>query len=184
MKTKTLINGVDVDLIKNTVGAIQADPEVAQFKFRLTNRWIDGGHNESRTGDFYGARQENSHESTFLIDSDEPKMLAGNDVAANPIEYYLTSLASCLTSALVYHAAVNGIEIEQVESELSGDIDLRGYLGISDDVRKGCHDIHVKIRVKTSEENLDKIRELAEFSPVLDLARHGTNVKLDLERIS
>ena len=37
---------------------------------------------------------------------------------------------------MVAHAAVRGIEIEELESELEGDIDLRGFLGLAMDVPK------------------------------------------------
>ena len=54
------------------------------------------------------------------MDTDEPAVSAGGDSAPNPMEYVLHSLAGCLTSTMVYHAAVQGIEIESVESSLGG----------------------------------------------------------------
>lgn len=41
------------------------------------------------------------------------------------------------------HAAVRGIHIEELESELEGDIDLRGFLGRRRDVPKGFTEIRV-----------------------------------------
>ena len=100
--------------------------------------------------------------------------------AANPIEFPLHGLAACLTTTMVYHAASRGIEIEAVDSTLEGDIDLRGVLGISDTVRKGCHDVRVRMRVK-SEAKPETLRELAQFSPVYDVVSNSQPVDVMVE---
>jgi len=122
-----------------------------------------------------------SHKETFMLEADEPEILAGQDHAANPVEHLLHALAGCLTSSMVYHAATRGIEIEELESRLEGELDMNGFLGLSSDVRKGYQNIRVTSRVKTNSENLDTLRELAEFSPVLDVVSHGTLVDLKVE---
>ena len=43
------------------------------------------------------------------------------------VEHLLHALASCVTMRMVAHAAVRGIEIQELESELEGDIDLSGF---------------------------------------------------------
>ena len=84
---------------------------------------------------------------------------------ANPVEFLLHGLAACLTTTMVYHTASRGIEIEAVDSTLERDIDLKGFLVISDTVRKGCCDARVRMRVK-SEDKPETFCELAQFSPV------------------
>ncbi len=92
-------------------------------------------------------------------------------------------MATCLTTTLVYHAAVRGIYIEELESELEGDIDLRGFLGISNDVRRGYENIRVKFKVKTDDsENIEKLKALSKLSPVYDVTSNGTNVDVQIER--
>ena len=100
--------------------------------------------------------------------ADEPPILAGNDDGANPVEHLLHALASCLTTAMVAHAAVRGIRIEAMESELEGDIDLNGFLGLNSKTPKGFTDIRAKFRVDAADGDIDAIRELAEFSPVFN----------------
>ena len=39
------------------------------------------------------------------------------------------------TYQLVYNAAASGINLESLDISLGGDLDLRGFLGISDEVR-------------------------------------------------
>jgi uncharacterized OsmC-like protein len=67
---------------------------------------------------------------------------------------------------MVDHAAVRGIQIEELESEIEEDIDLQGFLGLSKEVPKGFTDIRVKIKVKADVDNMERLKKLAEYSPV------------------
>lgn len=171
-----VVNGVNVEDVMTLVGAIQASPELAGSRFRLTNKWISGGYNQSRISGFYSGGEEHEHLEEFVLAADEPPVLAGHDQGANPVEQLLSALAACLTTAMVYHAAVRGIEIRSLESSVEGDIDLRGFLGLSGDVRRGFENIRVSFRVDTDPENIGTLEELMKFSPVFDTASNGTNV--------
>ena len=177
-----IVNGVSVTTVENAVKDIKENPELAKFKFRLHNNWISGGHNRSTVSNFYGTNQEISHLKTFELDCDEPLVLAGEDLGANPVEHLLNALAGCLTSTLIYHAAIRGIKIEELESELEGDIDLRGFLGLSSDVRRGYQNIRVNFKVKTDAENLKRLKALSKLSPVFDVTSNGTSVDVQIER--
>ncbi|MCF6158858.1 MAG: OsmC family peroxiredoxin [wastewater metagenome] len=177
-----VVNGVNVSMIEDTVNAIKDDNEIAKCKFHISNRWIDGGHNQSTIKSFYGAKKENPHDKPFFLDADEPPLLAGGDFGANPVEHLLNALAGCLTTTMVYHAAIRGIKLEEVESELEGDIDLRGFLGLTNEVRNGYQNIRVNFKVKTDAENLERLKALSKLSPVFDVASHGTNIDITMER--
>jgi uncharacterized OsmC-like protein len=179
---QTFLNGVDVEAVEGTVNAIKEKPELAKFNFRATNNWINGGHNRSTINKYYGALEDHSRSTPFVLDADEPPILAGEDLGANPVEHLLNALAACLTTTLVYHAALRGIHLEEVESELEGDIDLRGFLGLSNEVRRGYKNIRVKFKVKTDVENLEKLKALSKLSPVFDVTSNGTNVDVQIER--
>ena len=86
-----------------------------------------------------------------------------------------------MTTTLAYHAAVRGIEIEAISSELEGDLDLRGFLGLSDEVRKGYHHVRVTMNVKT-DAPADQLRELAMFSPVYDIVSKSLPVELTIRK--
>jgi uncharacterized OsmC-like protein len=180
--THKVLNGVDVGAVESSVNAMKESSDIARFKFRLRNRWVEGGHNHSEVGRFYGARQENDHLRSFQWDADEPPMLAGRDIGANPVEHLLNALAACMTTTLVYHAALRGIRIDELESELEGDIDLRGLFGLSRDVRSGYENIRVNFKVKTDEKDLEKLKALSKLSPVFDVTTHGTRVDVSIER--
>ena len=176
------LNGVQVEELKKTIAAIQGDPSLAKFTFRAANRWMDGGHNRSTIQGFYGAgREDTSRQAPFVMDADEPAVLLGADQGANPVEYVLHALAACLTTSLVYHAAARGIQIEEVESRLEGEIDLLGFLGLSTSVRKGYQGIRVAMRVK-SDAPVEKLAALCKFSPVYDTVSNPVPVSLEVQK--
>jgi len=180
--TKTnCINGVDVDQLLDVIGQIERDENYGKAQFRARNQWINGGINHSEIKDFYACgEKDHSRNQAFKLANDEPLFLAGEDQAPNPVEYILHALAGCLTTTMVYHASVQGIAIEAVESSYEGDIDLRGIFGISDQVRKGYNAVRVNMRVK-SQASAEQLTALAMFSPVYDIISKSLPVKFVLE---
>jgi len=176
-----LVNGIDTDALKSTVTAIAEQPALGACRFRASNTWLAGNHNRSTVTGFYGACQEIPHAQTFTMDADEPAILAGHDAGANPVEHLLHALASCLTTSMVAHAAVRGIAIEALESELEGDIDLRGFLGLDASVPKGYTAIRANFRVTAAPEAIATLRELATFSPVFNTLLAGTRVDVRVD---
>jgi len=178
---RNMVNGVDLDILGGTVGAIQQDPAMGVCHFRACNKWVGGARNQSRVSGFYGAKQDIDHKQAFTLTADEPAILAGDDEGANPVEHLLHALASCLTTSIVAHAAVRGIAIEQIESELEGDLDLNGFLGLSTTVAKGYTDIRVKFRIVADEKDIDTIRSLVNFSPVFNTLVQGVPVDVSVD---
>jgi uncharacterized OsmC-like protein len=184
MSSEKIVNGVNVDNLFNTVVAVKGNPAIAKFNFKAKNRWINGGSNRTTVNEFYGACQNHTRSKPFEYVKDEPPVLLGNDQGANPVEYALTALAGCLTTSLIYHAAAQGIKIDEVESTLKGDLDLQGFLGLSEKVRNGYEHIDVSFRVK-ADASPEKMKELVELaqkrSPVFDMISNATPVRVILE---
>jgi uncharacterized OsmC-like protein len=87
---------------------------------------------------------------------------------------------------MVYHAAARGIEVQQVESTLEGDLDLRGFLGLAPSVRKGYQQIRLKLKIKASvpDARLQEIAALGtRFSPVYDCLSNGVPLLVSAERM-
>lgn len=173
-------NGVDVTGIFGTIEAVKQDQDLALFQFRARNSWADGAVNRTTVQGFYGCKHEDmTRREAFVLTADEPEILLGTDQAANPAEYLLHALISCLTTSTVYHAASRGIEIDAIESELEGDIDIRGFLGLSDKVRKGFQSIRVNMRIKT-DASIETLHELAAHSPMYDVVSKSLPVALTI----
>jgi uncharacterized OsmC-like protein len=185
MTKQKMMNGVNLDQMFGTITAIRETPGLARFEFRAGNRWINGGHNRTTIKDFYGAGQEDtSRAEPFVMDNDEPAVLLGEDNGANPVEVVFHALAGCLTTSLVYHAAAQGIRIDEVESQFEGDLDLQGFLGLSDKVRNGYENIRVTLRIKGDAlpEKMEELCQLAQKrSPVFDIVSNPVPVSVRLE---
>ena len=184
VKEQNKVNGVNVDELFATIEAVKSDAEIARFRFRAANKWIDGGNNQTVINDYDGARQTFSRSEPFVIQKDEPPILLGTDKGANPVEYVLAALAGCLTTSLVYHAAAQGVEIEEIESRFEGDLDLRGFLGLDETVRNGYESVRVAFKIKSDapQEKLQELVELAQRrSPVFDILTNKTPVEVRLE---
>src|SRR5262249_8908738 len=82
-------NGVDVPNLFGTINAVGAQPELAQFRFRATNRWVAGTHSRTTIEQFSGAGGEHSHVETYAYDADHPAVLVGRDQAPTPVEFLL-----------------------------------------------------------------------------------------------
>jgi hypothetical protein len=101
-----VVNGLSVEQMVSTVNAINESPDLATFRFRASNRWINGARNRTTIKELYGAgREDTSRMQPFVVDADEPAALMGEDRAPNPVEYVLHALAACLTTTLVFEAS-------------------------------------------------------------------------------
>jgi uncharacterized OsmC-like protein len=154
------LNGLDTEQMVGTIAAIQDQPTLAKFQFRNRNRWVDGGQNRSTIKEFYGVGQEdNSRAKSFEFVNGEPPVLLGANEGANPVEFLLHALAGCVTTTFVLHATARGIRIESISTEMEGDIDMHGLLGLDDSVSAGYEQIRIKMNVKAdcSDEELDAL---------------------------
>jgi len=175
-------NGVNVTKLAATIRAIEKQPELAQFKFRARNEWDTGGHNVATVDSFYGTCQEMEHKAPFVMHADEPPVLLGQDRGANPVEFVLAGLSGCMTTTLAYHAAGRNLNIESIESQYEGDIDLHGLLDLDPNCRSGYREIRVKFKVK-GDANEATIQELVRKSPVYDTLANPVKIKIEVEKV-
>jgi uncharacterized OsmC-like protein len=166
----TRLNGLNTRQMFDTIDALKAHPALAQFQFRARNVWINGGENQSTIQDFYGAgRDDDSRTEPFVFTNGEPPVLLGANEGANPVEFLLHALAGCVTTTTVLHAAARGIRIEELSTELTGEIDVQGLLGLDDAVPVGYQQIRLKMHIKADcpDEELEALLAFAHgHSPV------------------
>jgi uncharacterized OsmC-like protein len=176
-------NGVDVPTLFATLDAVKANPEIAKFQFRASNRWMSGTHSRSTIHGFYGAMQEMAHTDAHSYDADHPAVLVGADNGPTPVEYLLHSLATCLTAGIVNIAAARGVDLTEVSSTIEGDIDLMGLLGLDPDVRNGFQQIRVSFTLRGADP--DALRRIVEQSrarsAVFDIVTNGVPVSIDVD---
>jgi uncharacterized OsmC-like protein len=86
-------------------------------------------------------------------------------------------------NSLVYHASARGIKIDEIESTLEGNLDLRGFLGMPEEIRNGYESINVDFRIKSDapKSELEELVDMAKKrSPVFDIVSNPTRVNVFL----
>ena len=178
------LNGVDVPTLFATIDAVKAQPELAPFTFRASNRWQQGTHSRTRIEAFSGAGGTHSHVRDFTIDADHPQVLVGRDNAPLPVEYLLHAIASCLTGGIGNIASARGVTLYEVESTVEGTMNAFGILGLDPKVRNGYDRISVRFRIR-GDAPAEKLREIVEQSKsrsaVYDVLTNGTTVNIEVE---
>jgi len=182
-QTSPLVNGIDTEQVVSLVTRVAEDEAYGKFKFRANNQWIHGSRSRTSIQDFYAGGQENTgRKEALTVDADQPAFLAGKNTAPNAVEYLLHSLTSCLNTTLVYHASVQGIELEEVNVFAEGDMNVRGYFGISDDVKRGYERIRVNMHVK-SDADVETLTKLAMHSPVYEVVSNSVPIDFNMTKI-
>lgn len=126
-------NGFDLERLAGVIDTIRADPELARFRFRARNRWVGGSENRSTLFEFDGLGDTRiRRHKPFEFTNDEPPALLGHDESASALEFVLHALAGSITTTFVLRAAALGIAIESLFTEVEGEIDVRGMLGVED----------------------------------------------------
>ncbi len=177
------LNGVNTPVLMATINAVKETPALAKFQFRASSRWIDGTYSESRVEAFSGAGGQHSHQSQFTYAADHPAVLVGQDRGPTPIEFLLHGLAACITAGIGNIAAARGVKLTSVESRVEGDIDLRGILGLSGDVRNGYERIRITFDI-SGDAPPEKLRQIVEQSKarsaVFDVLTNGVPVDVTI----
>lgn len=179
------INGVNVTQLFDTCDLIKGNPDISRFRFRTTNTWQNGTYSQATVKDFYGALKEDDSREALVYNIDEPPVLLGENKGANPVEYLLVGLSGCLTTALVAHASAKGYPLKTVRSKLEGDLDVQGFLGLSETIPVAYQEIRVNFQIEgdVTDQQKDELIEMAQkYSPVFNTVTRPIPVKVTLDK--
>lgn len=173
MSTSTAQPFADLAAIEATAAAVTAQRELGQVTFRMHSKSSGGLTAQTETGALIqGGVADESRRGQFTLSSDEPVALLGTDTAVSPSEYILKGLAGCYMVTLASLAAAKDITLAEIRLTLGFDLDLSGFLGIDDSVRKGAQQITVDVEIDspgTPREQLDQlVAALQATSPIRD----------------
>src|SRR5262245_61452337 len=180
---KQVSNGVNVEALFGAQEALKKAPEAAKFKWRAKVEWVGGTHSRSTVQSFYGLGAEQKHKSKFTFEADHPEVFASEDHGATPVEIVLAGLASCLTAGVAAVAQARKVQLRSVSATLEADMDIRGILGVDEDVRNGFDGIKVtyKIDADASPEDIRAIvAQSQKRSAVYDIITNPTNVTVEV----
>ena len=140
------VNGLDLAALGEMVEAIEKDPAQAKASFEVATRWAGQTRSETVVEGFTlgGKRYDRQHR----IVADEPCELLGTDSAPNPQELLMAAFNACIMVGYVAGAATKGVRLDSVEIRTRGTLDLRGFLGLSDQVAPGYEAIDYDVRIR------------------------------------
>jgi uncharacterized OsmC-like protein len=170
VNTSTRLNDVDLGAVAALIGEIQANPEAAATTWSAEVRWTGGFRSEATVRDF------------AAVPSDEPAGLGGSDGAPNPVEQLLAALGNCLAVGYAANATATGIALRDLRIELTGDIDLRTFLGLGDG-HAGFDAVRVSVHIDSDapREALEALHaKVIATSPVGHTLSRATPLKYEL----
>jgi uncharacterized OsmC-like protein len=175
-------NGVNTQVLNTVFESMRNHPEMAKATFSVKSAW-NGGFSVTSTSKGFRIGGQNIERNTeYRTKHDFPDQLSGEGRGPTVCESCMGSLAACLTQTIVAHATSRGIQIDSIDIDVEGDVDLRGFTGISNDVRPGAQQFRVDMNIKSNNASKEQINELYEigkrFSPAFDTLTNGTSVVL------
>ena len=144
--TTTELNGINPEAVAELINTVKANPDEGMTRWGVTTRWMGGCKSQTHVAGFEIAGQR--VEKDFHIPIDEPLELGGTNTQANPQEYLMAALNACMLVGYVAVATLHGVELESLEIESDGEIDLRGFLGLDENVKPGYDAINYTVRIK------------------------------------
>ncbi|MCU9836543.1 OsmC family protein [Ruegeria sp. WL0004] len=174
-------NGVDIEALERTWADFERIPEAAVFTLRSDCAWIEGTYSTNSLNGFFGLGRENKRKQTFYVESDHPEVFHGADRAPTAPEIVLAALASCLTASVAATAQKSGIPLNAVRAKVEGDIDARGFLGVSGGIRSGFSDIRVWFEIDAdgcTEDIKALVKQSQDRSAVFDILTKPTHVNV------
>jgi uncharacterized OsmC-like protein len=175
----TEFNGVPTAKMFGTIAKLTDQPELAAFRFTARNAWVEGTASTSTIHEWFGAGADQLHVDEFSFSADHPTL--GHGHGPTPQEYVLHALAACITAGIATGAAARGIELRSVASKVTGDIDVRGVLGIDQDVRKGFGSVAIEFEIDADADDAQIDALIAggtKYSAVFDMLANPTAVSV------
>lgn len=172
-----VINGIDTQALNQIMGAVKEKPESARATFAVESTTERGFNTRSRTlQPTLGGQPLAGRSRTFEFEGGHPPELLGHDEGPAAVEALLAALGACVGGGFTTFGAAMGIPLERVRIDLTGYLDLQGFMGLPAPgvVRPGYERIHAEIHIKSpaSRAELEKLKEIAEAaSPVKDSLR-------------
>jgi uncharacterized OsmC-like protein len=145
---------------------MQNHPEMSKATFSVKSEWNGDFSVTSSSKGFRIGGQNIQRNTEYKMQYDFPNQLSGDGRGPAVCEYCMDSLAACLTQTIVAHATSRGIQVDSIDIDVEGDVDLRGFIDISNDIRPGAQQFRVNMNIKSNTASKEQINELHEIGEI------------------
>jgi uncharacterized OsmC-like protein len=181
------INGINPQQLNGLLNTLKDHPDASEAKFFVKTEWKcedegDGGgfYVRSSCKDFQVGGQTIQRNNSYTMVFDYPPQFSGEGKGPLVCEGCMSSLGACITQTIVMHATARGISLDSITINLEGNMDLRGFTGLSTDTRPGAQGFRLNVNIKSTTASKEQISQLYEmgkkFSPAFDTLTNGTSV--------
>jgi uncharacterized OsmC-like protein len=164
--------GFDLARLQHLIGKVRETPTAGHTVWQAKTAWQRGFQSQAQI-------------RSFSVPMDEPRGIGGSDTAPNMVEMVLGAYGCCLTTGYVMNAALRGIELEGVEIEVEGDLDLSGFFGLSEDAWPGYTDVRARVHLSAPKATAEQLQALHDqvtrTSPVGSILARPVRVSTELE---
>jgi uncharacterized OsmC-like protein len=181
-------SGVNAQVLGTVIETIKNKPEMAKVTFQVQTQWQNGdGFKITSTGkNFQIGGQTIERQESYTLASDYPDEMGGMSKGPTVCEMCMASIGSCISQTIIAYATMIGVQLDSIRIQTEGEVDIRGFTGVSEDVRPGAQEFRMDIHLESktaSKEQLEKLYELGNrFSPAIDTMKHGTTIKTTYKR--
>ncbi len=165
----------DQAMLASLINHVKDKPEAGKTVWKANTQWLGGFKSQAKIRD-------------FTVAMDEPTALGGSNTAPNMVEMVLGAYGCCLTTGYAANAALQGIEVEDIQIELEGDLDLNGFFGLQapEQCWPGYTNVRAKVTLKAPHATTEQIQALHDAviktSPVGSILERPIKVATELAR--
>jgi uncharacterized OsmC-like protein len=138
-------NNINVSGLSEFVNEVKECPEQSNISYGVHVDWISGTRTKATVQNINLGGQNLVRNFSFEID--EPNQLLGLNTNPTPQEYLMAGIAGCMSVTFAAGATLLGITLESLRIEISGQIDLCGFLGIESSEPIGFKEFNCNIIV-------------------------------------
>ena len=178
-----MLNNINISGLSEFANEIRERNIESKATYGVKLNWESGTKTKVSTKNMVLGEHKIIRDFNFTID--EPTQLLGVNSAPNPAEYMLGGLAGCMAVTFMTGATAMNIEIDKLELEIDGELDLMGFLGLNDNSNVGFPELKFIFNVKGngSKEQYNALLErVSKHSPNYNTIKNEVRMIGDLKK--
>ena len=171
-----MLNNINIAGLSEFANEVKDNNNEAKASYGVKLNWESGTKTTVTTKNMVLGNHKLIRNFNFTID--EPTQVLGVNCAPNPAEYMLGGMAGCMAVTFMAGATAMNIEIDQLQLEIDGELDLKGFLGI-DDTPAGFPELKFIFHVKgngTQEQYNNLLERVTKHSPNFNTIKNEVNI--------
>ncbi|MFB6362220.1 MAG: OsmC family protein [Halobacteriales archaeon] len=169
------LNGVDLETLTELMAEVDRDSdrldELSDYSRSCRVRWLNSFHSQAFTRD------------VPPNEMDEPEWLGGTNQGMAASEAVLGAIGGCIATGFAANASVRDVEINELEVDVEGEINLPSFFGLSGE-SPGYESVDVTIYADCDADD-DLLEEIAfravDLSPVVNTVREPVDVDYEVK---